>query len=99
MLTLSTSPEQENLLRAEAQKMGLSAEQLLLNLIAERLPQIAPTTPARPVASDDEDETAAMDELVGCLADIPTRTTSWRRLKEEEMALEEEKFLRHFRSG
>lgn len=89
MLTLPTTPEQEHLLEAEAQKLGLSAQQLLLNYIAERLPQT--------VVAANDDETTALDELVGCLEDTPSIVSSWRRYKEEEMALEEEKFLRHFR--
>ncbi len=89
MLTLSTTPEQEQVLQDEAQRLGLSAEQLLLNYIAERLPKTQP--------SATDDETAALDELVGCLADVPSIVPSQRRLKEEEMALEEEKFLRRFR--
>ena len=89
MLTLATTPELEAQLQNEAQRLGLSAEQLLLNYIAERVPK------AR--ASSTDDETAALDELVGCLADAPSVVSSRQRYKDEEIALEEEKFLRHFR--
>lgn len=92
MLTLSTSPELETLLQNEAQKMGLSAEQLVLNYIAEKLPQTKPTR------SDEEFE-AALDELVGCTEGAGFGTTEWRAMKEEEMALEEEKHERRFGKG
>ena len=43
-----------------------------------------------PTPSDEEFE-AALDELFGCLADVKPIGPSWRQIKEEEMALEEEK--------
>ena len=89
MLTISPPPELEEQLRLEASRQGVPPEELLLQKLA------AIWAPAPKIV--DEDETAALDELVGCLADVPTTTTSWRRYKEDEMALEEENFLRDFR--
>lgn len=90
MLTISPPPELEAQLRLEAEKRGLEPEQLLLQTLIEKW---APSM----TEVDDADETAALDELVGCLADVPSITTEWRRTKEAEMSLEEEKFLRRFR--
>ena len=92
MLTISPPPELEEQLRLEAKRLGVAPEQLLLQTFAEKW------SPApRENEGAESDQAAALDELVGCLADVPTVTTSWRRTKEDEMALEEENFLRDFR--
>ena len=90
MLTISPPPELEEQLRREARKRGIAPEQLLLQTWAEKRVVSAPQI-------ENADETAALDELVGCLADVPPITNEWRRYKEDEMALEEENFLRTFR--
>ena len=89
MLTISPPPELEEQLRVEAARQGVAPEELLL----QKLAVIWAPTPK----IVDEDETAALDELVGCLADVPSIINEWRRYKEDEMALEEENFLRTFR--
>lgn len=89
MLTLSTSPEQENVLQSEAQKLGLSAEQLALNYIAERLPQ-------KKEQLSDEEFDAGWDEAQTLFDDIPFGTKELRAQKDEELALEEAKHARLF---
>lgn len=90
MLTISPPPELEEQLRIEAQKRGIAPEQLLLQTWVEK--NSFPTS-----QSEEADEIAALDELVGCLAEMPSITSEWRHGKEEEMAREEEDFLRTFR--
>ncbi len=89
MLTLSTSPELEKALGAEAQKFGLTAEQHALNILARNVAPVAPE-------QSDEEFEAALDELIGCAEGVDLGTKKWRAIKDEEMALEEEKHERRF---
>ena len=89
MLTLSTSPELETRLEAEAKRLGLTPEEHALQILSRTLP------PVQPEVSDEEFE-AGLNELCDLFADIPFGTKELRAQKEEEMALEEEKFQRHF---
>ena len=89
MLLIETSPELEEQLQAEAKKFGITAEQHALNILARNV------TPLRSQRSDEEIE-AALDALVGCAEGIGFGTKELRAIKEEEMALEEEKYQRHF---
>ncbi len=88
MLTLSTSPELETRLEAEAKRFGLTPEEHALQILSRTLP------PVQPEVSDEEFE-VGLDELYGCLADVPFGTKELHAQKEEEMALEEEKYQRH----
>jgi len=92
MLTLSTSPELETRLEAEAKRFGLTPEEHALQILSRTLP------PVQPELSDEEFE-AGLDELYGCLADVEPIGPNRRQMKDEEMALEEEKFQRHFGAG
>lgn len=89
MITLSTSPELEQQLEAEARKFGATPEQHALDILERSV------APLRPQLSDEESE-AALDELFGCLADVAFGTQELRALKDEELALEEEKLQRLF---
>lgn len=89
MLTLATPPELEEKLQAEAKKIGLTAEQHALNILARGV------APLSSKLSDEEFE-AALDELIGCAEDIGFGTKELRAMKEEEMALEEEQYQRRF---
>lgn len=89
MLTLSTSPELETRLEAEAKRFGLTPEEHALQILARNL------APVPPEQSDEEFE-AALDELCALFDDVPFGTQELRALKEEEMALEEAKHARLF---
>lgn len=89
MLTLATPPELEEKLKAEAQKIGLTAEQHALNILAR---SVAPLGSQR---SDEEFE-AAIDKAQASFANVAFGTKELRALKEEEMALEEAKHQRLF---
>lgn len=89
MLTLSTSPELQQQLEAEARKFGLTAEQHALNILARSVP------PVQLKASDEEFD-ASWDEAQALFDAIPFGTKELRAQKEEELALEEEKHERQF---
>lgn len=89
MLTLSTSLEIEQRLEAEARRFGLTPEEHALQILARTLPLVQ-------LEQSDEEFEAALDELVGCAEGVGFGTKEWRAMKEEEMALEEEKHERRF---
>ncbi len=89
MLTLSTSPDIEQRLEAEAKRSGLTPEEHALQILARTLP------PPQPELSDEEFE-AALDELQAMFDDIAFGTKELRVLKDEELVLEEAKHARLF---
>jgi len=89
MLTLSTSPELETRLEAEAKRFGLTPEEHALQILSRT---VAPL----PVELSDEEFEAGLDELCDLFADVPFGTKELRALKEEELALEEAKQERLF---
>ncbi len=89
MLTLSTTPEIEEIVQSEAAKRGLKAEEYALQVFLDGLTQNQSKT------SGDDFE-AAIDEAMALFDEIPFGTKELRALKEEEMALEEAKHQRLF---
>lgn len=90
MLTLSSTPELESRLEAEAAKRGLQAPEYALRLIQGLM---------NPGASSDATEQArldAVDELMGAAADSSFSTAQLRRERDEEREVEEERHLRRF---
>jgi hypothetical protein len=86
-LVLELPEEVEQSFRASAQKRGMKVEDWLLE---------AGRFAATGNVSEESRQDTALDELFGCLADVKPIGPGWRQTKEEEMALEEEKFQRHF---
>lgn len=89
MLTLSTSPELETRLEAEAKRFGLTPEEHALQILSHTV------APLQIELSEEEFE-AGLDEMCDLFADIPFGTKELRALKEEEMALEDAKQERLF---
>lgn len=93
MLTLSSTPELEGRLQAEAAKRGLEAEEFVLRLLEEF---------ATPHPGGDAAEAArlmAIDELMGAAAISSFGTEELHQERQRERDGEEERFLRHFDKG
>ncbi len=90
MLTIPTTPEQEQSLEIEAQKHGLSAEQFALRLLEDFLPSGETSDPAEAA------RLVAIDELMGIGVGKGFSTEDLHRERREEVEREEAQYQQMF---
>ncbi len=89
-LTLELSRETQNWLQTEAAKQGVDPGEYALQLIENNRPQ-APAT----LSTDDSERLAAIDAAMGAFTHVPVSSKDFACRKQEEIDLEEAKFMRH----
>ena len=95
MLTISPTPEAEQWLHSQAQRLGIAAEELAGRMFNEMVAAKAATDEA---ATDEAEAArlAAIDKAMGFAADINISSEDLRRERREDLARDEAQFQRHF---